>query len=43
MFSTQSDNYIPICLFFDIKYLLAAEFEELEIGISGKELRQKTN
>ena len=39
MFSTQSDNCIPICPYvhiFDIISLFAAEFEGLKIGISGK-------
>ena len=35
MFSTHSDNFISI---FDITSLFAAEFEEPEIGLSGKEL-----
>ena len=39
MFSTQSDNYIPIYVnIFDIISLFAAELEEPKIGISGKRL-----
>ena len=36
MFSTQSDNCIPICPYFDIISLCAAEFEEPKDGTSGK-------
>ena len=36
MFSTQSDNCIPIYPYFDIISLFAAELEKPEIGISGK-------
>ena len=39
MFSTQPDNCIPICLFFDIISLFAAELEEPQIGLSGEGLR----
>ena len=39
MFSTQSDNCIPICPYFDIS-LFAAESEGPKIGISGKWLIQ---
>ena len=38
MFSTQSDNCIPIVHIFDLISLFAAEFEEPKIGISGKGL-----
>ena len=38
MFSTQSDNCIPIVHTSDILSLFAAEFEEPKIGISGKGL-----
>ena len=38
MFSTQSDKCIPICPFFGIISLYAAEFEKPKIGISGKGL-----
>ena len=36
MFSTQSENCIPICQKFLTSYLFAAELEEPKIGISGK-------
>ena len=41
MFSTQSDNCIPICpyFFFHLSFF-AAEFEEPKIGISGKGLSE---
>ena len=42
MFSTQSDNCIAICPYFDIIPLLAAEFEEPKIGISGNYIIYKT-
>ena len=35
MFSTHSDNSIPIISYFDIISLFAAEFEETKIGVSG--------
>ena len=38
MFSTQSDNCIPICPIFDILSLFSAEMEKPKIGISGKGL-----
>ena len=38
MFSIQSDNFIPICPYFDIISLFAAELEEPKIGISVKGL-----
>ena len=38
MFSTQSDDCIPICPYFDIMSLFAAELEEPKIGIWGKGL-----
>ena len=41
MFSTQSDNCIPISPYFDIISLFAAEFEEPKIGIWGKGLKLK--
>ena len=41
MFSTQSDNCIPVCPFFDIISLFAAELEEHKSGISGKGLKSK--
>ena len=37
-FSTQSDNCIPICSYFYIISLFAAEFEAPKIGISGNGL-----
>ena len=40
MFSTQSDNCIPICPYFGIISLFGAEFEKPKIGISGKGLIQ---
>ena len=33
MFSTKPDNYIPICPYFDIISLFAAELEEPKLGI----------
>ena len=33
MFSTQSDNCTPLCLYFDILILFAAELEKPKIGI----------
>ena len=39
MFTTQSDNCIPICPIFDIISLFAAKFKELEIGIPGEGLK----
>ena len=39
MFSTQSDNFIPICPYFDIISLVTFELKEPKIGISGKGLR----
>ena len=39
MFSTQSDNCIPICPYFDIISVFAVELEEPEIGISGEGLK----
>ena len=38
MLSTQSDNFIPICPFFDIISVFAAELEEPKIGIVFKRL-----
>ena len=38
MFSTQADNYIPICTIFAITSLIPAELEEPKIGLSGKGL-----
>ena len=38
MFSTKSDICIPICPFFDIMPLFAAELGEPKIGISGSGL-----
>ena len=38
MFSTQSDNRISICRYFDIISLFAFELEEPKIDISGKGL-----
>ena len=38
MFSTQSDNCIPICTYFYIISSFAAEIEEPKTGISGKGL-----
>ena len=40
MFSTQSDNCIPICHIFDVISLVAFELEEPKIGISGKVLKR---
>ena len=45
MFSTQPENYIPICQYlwiYDIISLFAAEVEEPKIGIWGKGLRLVT-
>ena len=38
MFSTQSENCIPICQYFDIISLFAAELVEPKIGVWGKGL-----
>ena len=38
MFSTQWDNCILICPFFDITCVFPAEFEKPKIGMSGKGL-----
>ena len=38
MFSTQSDNCIPICPYFEIINLFAVELEDPKIGISAKEI-----
>ena len=38
MFSTRSDNYVPIVHVFDIISLFAAALEEPKIGICGKGL-----
>ena len=40
MFSTQSENCIPISQYFDIVSLFAAEVEEPKIGTSGKGLNK---
>ena len=39
MFSTRSDNCIPICPIFDIISLFATDLEEPKTGISGKGLK----
>ena len=39
MFSTQSDNFIPICPYFYIIFLIVAKLEDPKIGISGKGLK----
>ena len=39
IFSAQSDSCIPICPYFDIISLFAAELEEPKIDISGKGFR----
>ena len=41
MFSTQSDNCIPICPYSDIISLVAFELEELKSVISGKGFKKK--
>ena len=41
MFSTQSDNCIPICPYFDIISLVAFELKEPKIGKLGKGLKKK--
>ena len=38
MFSTPSENYFPICPYFIIISLFAAEFEKAKIVLSGKGL-----
>ena len=35
MFSTQSDNCVPICPYFSLHFLFAVELEEPKIGTSG--------
>ena len=42
IFSTQSDNFIPIFHIFDIMSFYAFELQEPKIGISGKGLTQTT-
>ena len=39
MFSTQSENCIPICQYFWHHIFIVAELEEPQIGIWGKGLR----
>ena len=43
MFSTQSENCIPICQYYDIIPLFAAELEEPKTGMWGKGLMGECN